>query len=64
MSNIDKAFDALKGNGLFLGIQHRRGCLYNTERWTSVPVSECPCDCYTRHFFEAGYRAGRGVKDE
>lgn len=64
MSKIDKAFDALKGNGLFLGIQHRSECRYNTKRWTGVPINECPCDCYMRHFFAAGWLAARGTKGE
>lgn len=39
-------------------IEHEPDCPYSAEPW---PLSECPCDCYDKAIFTAGYMAAKGI---
>lgn len=41
--------------------QHIQGCGYTTR---SVPVSVCPCDCYTKQLFTLGRKAEQNLTNK
>lgn len=53
---LPRAFAAWKKKAT--SIEHVEKCTFTNS---SVPMNECPCDCYERSIFAAGYFMGRGI---
>ena len=41
--------------------EHEEGC---SQSKSSVPISECVCDCYEKSIFYSGYKFAKGIKQE
>lgn len=47
-------------NGQIEYPEHDDDCPYG-KGVSGCPMNECPCDCYDKAIFKAGYRAAKGV---